>query len=116
MRANCAPLSIPMISPLVALLSSIVLLRAHNSSFVGRLCLQQLRGVYFSLLLAGRDLVGMQLSRLAPRNACVLFGICAAQLSVICACFISCGISLVLCCKSRFKLLLLIELSLASVL
>lgn len=73
-----------MISPLVAWLSSIVLLRApHSSPFVGQLCLQQLHGVYFLLPLAGRDLVGMQLSRLAPRNTCGLFGIYAVQLSVI---------------------------------
>lgn len=64
-----------MISPLVLRLSNIVLLPAHNSSFVGRLCLQQRRGVYFSLSLAGRELVRMQLSRLVPRNLCRDFGI-----------------------------------------
>ncbi|KAF1390268.1 hypothetical protein PFLUV_G00056310 [Perca fluviatilis] len=41
-----------------AQLSCIVLLWAHNSSFVGRQCLRQLHGIYFSLSLVVRDLAG----------------------------------------------------------
>lgn len=50
--------------PLIAQLRCIVLLWAHNSSFVGRPCLRQLHSIYFSLSLAGRDLAGIQPSRL----------------------------------------------------
>lgn len=56
---------------LIAQLSCIVLLWAHNSSFVGRLCLRQLHSIYFSLSLAGRDLAGIQLSRLSLLSVCV---------------------------------------------
>lgn len=65
MWANCNSLLIPMVFFLIAQLSCIVLLWAHNSSFVGRLCLRQLHSIYFSLSLAGRDLAGIQLSRLS---------------------------------------------------
>lgn len=55
---------------LIAQLSCIVLLWAHNSSFVGRLCLRQLHNIYFSLSLAVRDLAGIQLSRLSLSWVC----------------------------------------------